>query len=371
MSKGRVVLVSCRAGDPAGHDYASRAHAGTRLAELLGYAYAGNYREESGTGTDRAGHAYFVPDETLVLRDADRLGVHSHVDLFGGVAPHAFVATKAISHGVVSPEARVPAGWSYAVAPLIDDVVLYGFTTFDRADARAAARHVLSRGRARLKRVVGVGGAGQTVVADADEFEQALAAVDDDELETQGVVVEQHLEEVVTYSVGQLCVGDHRIAYYGTQRTVCNHRGHRVYGGSDLVVVRGGEDLLRRAEMPDAVRTALARAHRYDAAIAREFPHLFASRRNYDVACGRDADDRIHIGVLEQSWRFGGASPAEIAALNAFERDAGLRLVLASTHEVYGDVEPPPAAAVSFRGIDPGVGQITKYCTVEAHGHPA
>lgn len=372
MNTGRVVLVSRRRDVVRGHDYASRAHAGARLAELLGYAYGGDYGADDGSAHDgSAGHAYFLPDETLIGDDAERLGVRSAADLFGGVAPHAFVATKAITHGVVSADARRPRGWSPTLAPLLDDVVLYGFTAFARDDARDAARRVLSRGRARLKRVIGIGGAGQSVVADVDEFEAALATIGDDELALHGVVVEQNLEEAVTYSIGRLHVGARGIAYYGTQRSVRNHHGHDVYGGSDLVVVRGGGDALRRLDMPALAREALARADRYDAAIAREFPGFFASRRNYDVACGRDADDAIRIGVLEQSWRFGGASAAEIAALHAFEHDARLQIVNASTHEVYGDVELPAQAIVSFRGDDPQAGTMTKYCMVETHGHPA
>lgn len=368
MNTGRVLLLSRRPNaDRDGHEYASRAHGSARLAELLGYAYAGEYRERE----PGAGHAYFVPDETLLAADAERLGVRSAHDLFGGVVPHAFVATKAISHGAVSPEARVPAGWSYALAPRIEDVVLYGFTAFDRSAARAAARLVLRRGRARLKRVIGIGGAGQSVASNADEFEQALQGVAEEELAAHGVVVEQHLEEVITYSIGQLHVGDRRIAYYGTQRTALDAHGRRVYGGSDLAIVRGDAQALQRAQMPEAARAALAMAQRYDAVVAREFPGLFASRRNYDVAWGRDADDGVHVGVLEQSWRFGGASAAEIAALHAFERDSRLQLALASTYETYADIEPPPAALVSFRGTDPRCGPITKFCTLEAHGHPA
>lgn len=368
MNPGRVLLLSRRLNaDRAGHEYASRAHGSARLAELLGYAYAGEYRERE----EGPGHAYFVPDDTLVAADAERLGVRSGLDLFGGVVPHAFVATKAISHGAVSPEARVPAGWSHALAPRIEDTVLYGFTAFDRDAARTAARLVLRRGRARFKRVTGIGGAGQSVVSNADEFEQALQDVAEEELAAHGVVVELHLEEVITYSIGQLRVGDRRIAYYGTQRTVLDRQGRRVYGGSDLAVVRGDAQALQRVEMPAAARAALVKAQRYDAAVACEFPDLFASRRNYDVAWGRDADDGIHVGVLEQSWRFGGASPAEIAALHAFERDSRLHLALASTYETYADVEPPATAVVSFRGTDPYAGPITKFCTLEAHGHPA
>lgn len=350
-----------------GHDYLSRAHAAARLADLLGYAYAGDYRD----ARLAAGHAYFVPDDTLHADDAAQVGVCCDRDLFGGVAPHAFVATKALTHGTVSPDAPAPAGWSPAVSAQFEDAVLYGFTAFAREDARVAAQRVLQRGRARLKRATGTGGAGQTVVADADEFDAALAAVGDAELLACGVVVEQNLEEAVTYSIGHLHVGGRRIAYYGTQHTVRNHHGRDVYGGSELTVMRDGAGPLERADMPEAVRTALAKARRYEAAVVRAFPRFFASRHNYDVACGRDADDGVHIGVLEQSWRFGGASPAEISALHAFERDPRLHLVRASTHEVYEDVEPPPGAIVSFRGTDPDVGPMTKYSLVETHGHPA
>jgi hypothetical protein len=71
--------------------------------------------------------------------------------------------------------------------------------------------------------------------------------------------------------------------------------------------------------------------------------------------------------VLEQSWRVGGASGAEVAALELFRAHPALRAVRASTVEVYGGgaPPPPPGAAVYFRGVDEGVGPITKYATVE------
>ena len=70
--------------------------------------------------------------------------------------------------------------------------------------------------------------------------------------------------------------------------------------------------------------------------------------------------------IVEQSWRMGGASGAEIAALEAFRADPDLRSVHASTVEVYGDgAEPPAGAMVYFRGIDDKVGAILKYALVE------
>jgi hypothetical protein len=115
----------------------------------------------------------------------------------------------------------------------------------------------------------------------------------------------------------------------------------------------------------------ISKAVACDAAISNEFPQFFASRRNYDVACGRGRDGEPICGVLEQSWRFGGASAAEIAALEAFRADPALDVVRASTHEVYSADEPPPHARVHFRGDDASVGFLTKYTTIERDGRPA
>jgi hypothetical protein len=363
---GQVVLVSRGCAErQSEHDRASRAHAGLRLAHLLGYIFEGEYLDSEVTGA----HRYFLPDETLQCEDAKALGILSERDLFGGVAPHPYVATKAITHGLVSADARAPQHWSHAISRMMEGLVLHGFTVFDRPAARLAAQRVLERGRARLKRVTGIGGAGQYLVGDFEAFEEALAVIDDEELTTHGLVVEQHLEDASTYTVGQLSVGGRQVAYYGTQRTVRNHHGHDVYGGSDLVVVRGGPRALDRCDMTGVARKAIEKAWRYDGVISKMFPDFFASRRNYDVVSGQDESGRVHVGVLEQSWRFGGASAAEIAALLAFEADVELELVHASTHEVYGDVTVPPEAVVSYHGIDPRVGMIAKYCTLEAHGH--
>ena len=109
-------------------------------------------------------------------------------------------------------------------------------------------------------------------------------------------------------------------------------------------------------------------ARTYDDAASQCFPGFYASRRNYDVAQGRDAAGRPRSGVLEQSWRAGGASGAEIGALEGFDKDSSLRVVRAATREVYGD-EPtlPSDATVYFSGTDPSVGPLTKYAWVEPY----
>src|SRR5205085_11684990 len=125
-----------------------------------------------------------------------------------------------------------------------------------------------------------------------------------------------------------------------------------VYGGSDLIVVRGDYEVLIELDLAPEARVAVAQAREFDAAVAQEFPGLFASRRNYDVAQGTDAAGRWRSGVLEQSWRIGGASGPEVAALQLFRDDPALTAVHAWCLEVFGSsADPPPDAIVHFRGV--------------------
>ena len=86
---------------------------------------------------------------------------------------------------------------------------------------------------------------------------------------------------------------------------------------------------------------------RYSYAANECFDGFYASRRNYDVAQGRDTAGHPRSGVLEQSWRAGGASCAEMGALEAFRVDPSLRTVRATTREVYGEAPALPADGCS------------------------
>ncbi len=217
-----------------------------------------------------------------------------------------------------------------------------------------------------MKRSRETGGRGQRVVANGAELRDALQAIDSAEIMQFGVVLERDLVEVTTYSVGRVCVGDITASYYGTQCTTPDNSGAHVYGGSNLVVVRGDFDALLADNLPSQVRTAIQQACTYDAAADSCLSGFIASRRNYDVADGRDHAGRGHTGVLEQSWRVGGASAAEVGALEAFRADSSLRAVHACCTEIYGDSpEPPPHAQVYFRGVDEGAGRITKFTVIE------
>src|SRR5262245_23519441 len=116
--------------------------------------------------------------------------------------------------------------------------------------------------------------------------------------------------------------------------------------------------------MSAEVRAAVVAAKRYDEAM-EEFHGFAASRRNYDVARGAGADGWPQSGVLEPSWRVGGASSAELAALAAFAREPSLKIVRASHVEEYGEGRRAPLdAIVEFQGDDPEAGPLLRYTIV-------
>lgn len=353
-------------GRPPGHDRQSRIALARRLADIMGWTFGGDLSDD----IEPSFRAYLVPHDALLRADADALGIRGADDVYGGVVPHAFIATKSITHPLIDRYAAAPAGWSHAFARWAGDSVLRGYTAFSRADAVIAATLLLRHGPVRVKAVSGIGGSGQTLVRDGSELDAALDTIDATELERDGVAVEEHLEDNVTFSVGCVECNGERIAYCGTQRTVVNPHGHEVYGGSTLDVVRGGFDTLAGSDLPAGRREAVELASRYDAAAFAAYPDAFASRRNYDVLTGRDGSGVRRSGVLEQSWRIGGASGAELVAFDAFRRDPLRARIRCATVEVYDEQCPvPPGAFVYYRGVDPVVGGLTKYA-LEIDGLP-
>lgn len=364
------VVVSYPRGEnenPGSHEAVTRRALAQRLAVLKGFDYAGDY-DPAGI---YEGSPYLVPGETLVGVDTARtLGIAGANDFFGGVVPFPFVGTKTITHSLVGAQAQAPEGWSGQFARTVRRSVLPGFSAFSLEDAQLAGEALLARGPVRVKPALAIGGRSQVVSFDANGLSSALEAIDPYELETCGVVIEQNLIDVTTFSVGQVEVDDLVASYYGTQKLAADHAGGQVYGGSDLTVARGDFAALLALDIDDEIRAAIEQARVYDAAARRCFAGFFASRRNYDIARGYGADGVIRCGVLEQSWRIGGASGAEIAALEAFRADDALDVVRAECTEVYDEqARTPRGAVVHFRGEDPEVGFLTKYTVVKQYAH--
>lgn len=357
---GVVVYISPSSPPMYEHERATLCTNGRTIARLSGCEYGGIH----GDGHRGCAGLFFVPDEALVVDEAAPLGIRAERDLFGGVVPYAFVGTKAISHELIEDGADRPTGWSTAFAKAAGEVALPGYTVFSAGDARRAAERLFALGSIRLKRSISCGGGGQQAAANLTQVDAFLEKLPQDELATYGLVVETNLRDVTTYSIGQITVAGTRVTYYGTQRLAIDNEGHSVYGGSDLVCLRGNWDVLDQVALTSEIRLAALQARRYDGATAA-YPGFIATRRNYDVAQGVDDRGCVRSGVLEASWRSGGATTAELAATELFRGNPELQVVEARAVKQFGArADPPRGAVVHFAADDPRDGPLLRYTLV-------
>ncbi|HKW83553.1 MAG TPA: DUF3182 family protein, partial [Burkholderiaceae bacterium] len=145
---GAVVFYRCdRNASMAEHDLSTKATVAKSISRLLGLEYAGQFDSRR----SQLGPLYVVPSHTLNgCALARRLGIRGPSDFFGGVVPHAFVGTKAITHPLIRPTAVAPEGWVAAYAAELGDAVLPGYTAFGIEDALQAGSVLLERGAARV-----------------------------------------------------------------------------------------------------------------------------------------------------------------------------------------------------------------------------
>jgi hypothetical protein len=355
--RGRVVTYA------GGNTEAADHHERQRIADLSSVIAGMTDREFGGELTGPAnphhmGEIYFVPYKTLMGRDnAQRLGIHTKEHLFGGVVDKPFEGTKAISHGLIAESAVHPDGWSNAFSDAIKDVVLPGYTAFDKLDAEIAARKLLQEGYVvRGKRTLAAGGGDQHVLETLEDLEPVLRAIPQQEIATFGYVLESNLqpEGLAIRSIGQVEIDGTMISYFGTQRESKGDNGETRYGGSDLVIARGNYAALMEHVDDEATKVAIKQARIFDNA-AEQYLGVVASRRNYDVAQGQ-LDGHFVSGVLEQSWRIGGASGPEVLAIEAFRSDPSIQLVHGSSFnkfDAFGEFDIHAGARVHFEGVDP------------------
>ncbi|WP_449431903.1 DUF3182 family protein [Pseudomonas putida] len=361
--KSAVVLLDTREHTPD-HERAAYLKLADGLAQLLGCDRT--LRDPTPTTAECY---YYLPTETLI--DPQRyavMGIRSEQDLFGGLVSHPYMSTKAISHPLPA-QGSFPPGWTDAFAQQASDALLCGYTVFSKADARRAAQLLLLDGPVRIKPVLARAGRGQQVIDQLQALETILADIDDQDLALWGLVMEEDLNDVQTFSVGQVRVAGLTCSYHGTQQLTHDHQGTQVYGGSDLVVVRGDYQALLQLPLADHLRVAINQAMTYERAAEQHFPGFLASRRNYDIARGCNPKGHWRSGVLEQSWRLGGASSAELLALQAFADDPALQRVRASTHEVFGTPELPTDATLFYQGNDSELGQFSKFARIREYDH--
>jgi hypothetical protein len=96
------------AGHTSHHEIATRAEVARRIAHMKGCGVSDELPQALWPA-----RTYLIPSETVVgLELAKSIGLHGEDDLFGGVVPHAFIASKAITHPLVSPNSKRPEGWN-------------------------------------------------------------------------------------------------------------------------------------------------------------------------------------------------------------------------------------------------------------------
>lgn len=341
------------------HEKIALSEVAKSIARISGNQFVGDYDPQ----VHVAAHLFFVPSDTLILDEARDLGILSAHQLYGAVVPYPFVKTKAITHCLINRHAARPQGWSLAFANIVQEAVLPGYTAFSADDAKLAAKRLLALGPVRLKEPLGDGGHGQTVIRSISELEAYLENSPAESLPTHGLVLEANLRRVITRSVGCTLIGNRSIAYHGTQRSVTNNHGLLVYGGSHLICVRGGWSALENLPKEPEASLAVNQARIYDRN-ATKYRGFLASRRNYDIGQGTDGRGQWRSGVLEASWRSGGASTAELAALTAFADDPSLQVVQTTSVKHYGTSRKIPAgASIHFQGDDPEDGPLLRYTT--------
>lgn len=331
------------------------------IAGLLGGHFCGDFRGEPRASPETNVAGYYVPSDTLTRAASQNLHIATEQDFFGGIVPARWMATKALSHPLWNDRAIAPADWNPNFMELAGHVVLRGYTVFSLDDALAAGLHLLEQGPIRLKSCQGKAGKGQRFVDTPMALYVELAAMSESDVHDDGLVVEEHLVDVKTFSVGQINIGGQIASYVGTQGLVADNNGDMVYGGTRLLMTRGDYDALLATRLCPGLGTVISQARCYEQAALAVFNGLLLSRRNYDVAVGVNARGASVSGVLEQSWRIGGASSAEIFGLAELARNPDIATVQAASMELYGaDTVPPEGARMIYRGCDDIAGPIIK-----------
>ena len=172
-SQRRVTYLASRT-DAREHERATQRGVAARLAALLGC----RLDEVRGLATSRpVDLGYVVPDATIASLDAARaLGIRGEEDLFGGVVPFPFVATKTITHPLIDPAAAAPQGWRPA-SPTRAQCRPAGLVGLLRERRPCCGTPAAAAGEVRVK-LATASAAGAVLGAQRAELEAELAAID-------------------------------------------------------------------------------------------------------------------------------------------------------------------------------------------------
>lgn len=266
---------------------------------------------------------------------------------------------------------KPPPAWNRPFAATTEDTGLPGFTVFSEQDAHHALERLLDEGHvARGKRAAAAGGNDQFLLETPNDLKRVWDRVSTDELQKLGLVVEANMRPGFNViAAGQTLLNGIQVSFAGSVRELPAQADQRYFGGTDVVLTRGGFDSLtpyfrNDNETLNAIQK-IAGFHNN----ARQHLGLIASRSAYTVLSGTAHNDKNYSGVLEQSWRIGGSSGPEILAIQAFQDDPSLQAVNGVSRNLLGaDATAPPNARVHYRGDDSFYGPVTVYSCIRPIG---
>src|SRR5690554_31558 len=108
---GSVLIYSVHKNEPE-HERVCHIELGRRLSLILGRTFGGYH---NGALHLSNGQPYLIATDTIIgAHQAHELGIQDETRVFGGVAPYAFMPTKAITHPLFDQDSIAPEGWSSA-----------------------------------------------------------------------------------------------------------------------------------------------------------------------------------------------------------------------------------------------------------------
>lgn len=285
---------------------------------------------------------YHIPSKPISSADAEKYGIKSSEDIFGGVVEDLLHANKGILHTTLSNTSLHPSGYSQDFPKLIRNAVLPGYTAFSKAEAveimKCMNKH--GTGSVRLKDPLESDASGQYVITNTIELDNVLSKYSDKNIFENGLVLEANINEAVTLSVGLIIFGNQEYSYFGKQKSVF-HNGRSKYGGTEIAMFRGNfNNLINRVDTGSNLHIAISQTSTVFDAFGTLDPIL--SRANFDVVQGFNNKGEFLSGVTDQSFRLGGASPAEVLAISKLNSDKNIECVNAEVDLIYDPTSKPP-----------------------------
>lgn len=315
------------------------------LAKLTGRKYQGDLS----LNTKIDSRDILFPHKSLPVSAGEELGVTSQNQIFGSVIEPIY-AEKSIFHPLINKPEVAPRNFPHKFPKQLFEskATLPGYTVFCLDDALSAFELLKLQGVVvRLKDPQGSSGTKQLIVASRTEVEEFVKSIDPSKLKALGLVLESNLinssdpkAALRAYSAGWTVIDGKIYSYIGEQMFGETGTVDR-YLGTKLYMVRGTTNNLIDFAKEKKLQSILQCLSKVKRAMVF-LPYLIGSRINFDFLVGipetlpanRYIKERTY--VVEQSFRVGGATPAELLGIQYLNTHKNAEIVTAISRVHYG-----------------------------------